>query len=58
MTSLQCQAVYNTLSVALAIMRTHVGITLIRSLAVKDQLQNAVLIYGLVMFIATSRGIR
>ena len=55
MTSLQYQAVGNILSVALASMMIHDGITWLCSLAVKDQLKSAVLIYGLVTFIAAYR---
>jgi bacteriorhodopsin len=58
MTDLQYQAVYNVLSFALASMMATTMYLWFRSFAVKDQYQSAVLISGLVTFIAAYHYIR
>jgi len=58
MTNLQYQAVYNVLSFALASMMATTMFLWFRSFAVKDQYKSAVLISGLVTFIAAYHYIR
>jgi len=58
MTDLQYQAVYNVLSFALASMMATTVFLWFRSFAVKDQYKSAVLISGLVTFIAAYHYIR
>jgi len=58
MTNLQYQAVYNVLSFALASMMATTMFLWFRSTAVKDQYKSAVLISGLVTFIAAYHYIR
>jgi len=58
MTDLQYQAVYNVLSFALASMMATTVFLWFRSFAVKDQFKSAVLISGLVTFIAAYHYIR
>ena len=58
MTNLQYQAVYNVLSFALASMMATTMYLWFRSTAVKDQYKSAVLISGLVTFIAGYHYIR
>jgi len=58
MTDLQYQAVYNVLSFALASMMATTMFLWFRSFAVKDQFKSAVLISGLVTFIAAYHYIR
>jgi len=58
MTDLQYQAVYNVLSFALASMMATTMFLWFRSTAVKDQFKSAVLISGLVTFIAAYHYIR
>jgi len=58
MTDLQYQAVYNVLSFALASMMATTMFLWFRSFAVKDQYKSAVLISGLVTFIAAYHYIR
>jgi len=58
MTDLQYQAVYNTLSFSLASMMATTTYLFFRSFAVKPQFQSAVLISGLVTFIAAYHYIR
>jgi bacteriorhodopsin len=58
MTNLQYQAVYNVLSFALASMMATTVFLWFRSAAVKDQYKSAVLISGLVTFIAAYHYIR
>merc|ERR1712060_925692 len=58
MTDLQYQAVYNVLSFALASMMATTVYLWFRSFAVKAQYQSAVLISGLVTFIAAYHYIR
>jgi len=58
MTDLQYQAVYNVLSFALASMMATTMYLWFRSFAVKDKFQSAVLISGLVTFIAAYHYIR
>ena len=58
MTDLQCQAVYNMLSFALASMMATTVYLWFRSFAVKAQYQSAALISGLVTFIAADHYIR
>merc|ERR1719262_834594 len=58
MSDLQYQAVYNVLSFALASMMATTMFLWFRSTAVKDQYQSAVLISGLVTFIAAYHYIR
>merc|ERR1712151_809873 len=58
MTDLQYQAVYNVLSFALASMTATTVYLWFRSFAVKDQYKSAVLISGLVTFIAAYHYIR
>jgi bacteriorhodopsin len=58
MTGLQYQAVYNVLSFALASMMSTTAFLWFRSFAVKDQFKSAVLISGLVTFIAAYHYVR
>merc|ERR1712054_413138 len=58
MTDLQYQAVYNVLSFALASMMATTMYLWFRAFAVKDKFQSAVLISGLVTFIAAYHYIR
>jgi len=58
MTNLQYQAVYNVLSFALASMMATTMFLWFRSFAVKDQYKSAVLVSGLVTFIAAYHYIR
>jgi hypothetical protein len=58
MSDLQYQAVYNVLSFALASMMATTVFLWFRSFAVKDQYKSAVLISGLVTFIAAYHYIR
>jgi len=58
MTDLQYQAVYNVLSFALASMMATTMFLWFRAFAVKDQFQSAVIISGLVTFIAAYHYIR
>jgi bacteriorhodopsin len=58
MTNLQYQAVYNTLSFSLASMMATTMYLWFRSFAVKDKFQSAVIISGLVTFIAAYHYIR
>merc|ERR1719163_2626753 len=58
MTDLQYQAVYNTLSFSLASMMATTMFLWLRSFAVKAQYQSAVLISGLVTFIAAYHYVR
>jgi len=58
MTNMQYQAVYNTLSFALASMMATTMYLWFRAFAVRDQYQSAVLISGLVTFIAAYHYVR
>merc|ERR1711972_386952 len=58
MSDMQYQAVYNTLSFALASMMATTMYLWFRSTAVRDQFKSAVLISGLVTFIAAYHYIR
>jgi TctA family transporter len=58
MTDLQYQAVYNVLSFSLASMMATTMYLWFRSFAVKDRYQSAVIISGLVTFIAAYHYIR
>merc|ERR1719361_203122 len=58
MTNMQYQAVYNTLSFSLASMMATTMYLWFRSFAVQDQYQSAVLISGLVTFIAAYHYVR